>query len=76
MGFFDKVFSHILFSTVTRVNQKFYNILVCANLQCVTEVVQAVGGTVIGSIVVVGVLTCYALLHSVCDLKVPQKCAT
>ena len=47
--------------------QKFCNILVDASL-ChvyhVTEAVQAMGGTVFGSIVVVGAVTCCALLHS------------
>ena len=37
-----------------------------------TEAVQAV----VGSIAVVGMLTCCALLHSVCDLKVADKRAT
>ena len=48
-------------------SQKFCSILVGASLH-VTKTVQAV----IGSIVVVGVLTCYALLHSMFDLKAAQ----
>ena len=63
---------------IIRVSLKFCNILlVCASLQCVyyvTEVVQVMEGTrvVVGSIVVVGVPTCCALLHFMCNLKATQ----
>ena len=55
---------YVLFSLeVTRVSQKFCNILVRASLQCVYHMIEAVQvavedtHTVIGSIVVVGALT-------------------
>ena len=54
-------------------NQNFCNILVVhACLQLIYHVTKAVQTTVVGSIVVVGVLTHWALLHCVCDLKVTQ----
>ena len=51
--------------------------MVHASLQCVyhvTKAIQAMEGIHCDccSIVVVGVLTCYALLHPVCDLKTAQ----
>ena len=61
--------------TISWKNQKFCNILVHASLQLVyhmTEAVQAMISlpAMVGSIVVVCVLICYAFLHSKCDLKV------
>ena len=43
-----------------------------------TEAVQAMVGTLFGSIMVVSVLTCCALLHAICALKATQmnvKCS-
>ena len=63
---------------ITRVSQKFCKILVVRiSLGCVyhvTEAVQAVKGTpiMVGSIVVVGALTCPSLLQSMWDLKSAQ----
>ena len=36
-----------------------------------TEVLE--DATVIGSVMVIGVVTCYALLHSICNLKSTQR---
>ena len=59
-----------------KVSQKFCNILACAILQlvyCMTKAVQAVKvPTIVGSILIVGVLTCCALLPFLCDFKAVQ----
>ena len=60
---------------MTRISQKFCNILVCAGLQHIYHMTKAVQGmegpTVVGCIVVGGVLKC-PLLHTVCDMKITQ----
>ena len=61
--------NRILFIAVTRVSQKFSNIL-CTNLQCVYHMIKVVQA-VVGSIAVVGALTC-ALFPSVSDLNFAQ----
>ena len=53
-------------------SHKSCNILECACLLCTYLVAKAVQATVVGSIVVVGELTCCALLHSEYDLKAAQ----
>ena len=59
-----------------KISQKFYNNLIHASIwhiDHIAEAVQAVEGNHCGiSIMVVGVLTCYALLHSMCNLKAAQ----
>ena len=51
-------------------SQKFCNILECASLYHMGKAFQAGNmPAMVGSIVVVCVLTCYALLYSMCDLK-------
>ena len=64
-------------TNLVRASQKFYKILLCASLQHgyhMTEEIQSVRevSVVGGSIMVVGVLACHALLHFVCDLKLAQ----
>ena len=56
-----------IYRVIYWVSQKFCNILVCASLQHVYQMTEAVS-----SIVVVSVLACCALLHPVCDLKATQ----
>ena len=53
-------------------NQKFCNILVHVSLWHVCHMTEAVQASVVGSIVVVGVLKHFALLHSMQDLKATQ----
>ena len=56
---------------MTRLSQKFGNILVVyANLKYVYHMTKAV--QIVGNIVVNGMVTHCALLHSVCDLKGAQ----
>ena len=55
-----------------RVSQKFCNILVCASLWHIYHVILAVLAMEVSRILVVGILTHCALLHSVCDLKATQ----
>ena len=49
----------------------FGNILACTSEQHVYPMTEAFPAD-IGSVVIVGALTCYALLHSMCDLKAAQ----
>ena len=71
----DSKLSQIL-NENTRVSQKFHNILVSAHLQCIIRGPNQFKlwklPTVVGSIVVVSVLTCCILLHSMKDLKAVQ----
>ena len=58
-------------------SQKFCNILVVhASLLCVYHMTKAVQTrevpTIVGSIMIVGVLTCCVFLHFTCDLKTAQ----
>ena len=59
-----------LFTYFTKVSQKFGNILVHTSLLDIYLIIEAVQVDVASSILVVGALTGYALLHSVYDLKV------
>ena len=56
---------------ITRVCQKFCNILIYGSLRCVYPATKAVQA-IVGTIVVVGMLICCALLHWVYDLKAAQ----
>ena len=64
----------VLWYNILNVSQKWFNILVHINLRYEyysTKIVQILI-TVVVTIMVVGILTCCALLHSVCDLKAAQ----